>query len=101
MQLFCNLAQEFCKYNILSQLQDYLGCDWTGIFDLVGPQDLEEFKAVTMTAYDVGMDENANKHLTLIVHANVKQSLDLYVYSPYWIVNKTDLPIQIRVRLYH
>ena len=80
-------------------MQDYLGCDWTGIFEILTNQDLEEFKAVNMMAYDSGMDENAYKHLTLIVHANVKMSLDLYIYSPYWIVNKTELPILIRVSI--
>ncbi|XP_052088041.1 intermembrane lipid transfer protein VPS13C-like isoform X4 [Mytilus californianus] len=83
------------SYKLHLQLQDYLGCDWTGIFELVDSQNLEEFKAVTMTSYD-GMDENANKHLALIVNASVKMSLDLYIYSPYWIINKTDLPILIR-----
>ncbi|VDI67939.1 Hypothetical predicted protein [Mytilus galloprovincialis] len=83
------------SYKLHLQLQDYLGCDWAGIFDLLDSQNLEEFKAVTMTSYDGG-DENANKHLALIVNASVKMSLDLYIYSPYWIINKTDLPILIR-----
>lgn len=80
-------------------MQDYLGCDWTGTFDIPANQELEEFKAVAMAPYDTGVDENANKHLTLIVHANVRMSLDLYIYSPYWIINKTDLPLMIRVSM--
>ncbi|XP_033739881.1 vacuolar protein sorting-associated protein 13C-like [Pecten maximus] len=76
------------------QLQDYIGCDWTGIFEI--SQGLEEFKAVSMAPYDCAMDENSNKQLTIIVNAKEKLSLDLYFYSPYWVLNKTELPIQIR-----
>jgi vacuolar protein sorting-associated protein 13A/C len=41
--------------------------------------------------------EGQNRQLSLSVHVDRSHSLDLYVYSPYWIVNKTGLPVQIRV----
>lgn len=76
-------------------MQDYAGCDWTGLFE-ISPM-LEEFKAVAMAPYDCGLDGNNNNHLTIIVHTKEKLALDLYLFSPYWVLNKTDLPIQIRV----
>ncbi|KAK3096835.1 hypothetical protein FSP39_003796 [Pinctada imbricata] len=75
-------------------ISDYLGCDWTGLFDI--SQDQEEFKAVAMSPFDFSSEENHNKHLALSIHSSQSTALDLYVYSPYWIINKTDLPIQLR-----
>ena len=46
--------------------------------------------------------EGQSKQLSLSVHASRESSrgsMDLYVYAPYWIVNKTGLPVQIRVGL--
>lgn len=76
------------------QISDYLNCDWSGSLDI--SQDMDEFKAITMeTEADA---DTTNKHLSLSIHANQAQSLDLYIYSPYWIINKTELPIHLRVR---
>lgn len=56
---------------------------------------MEEFKAISM---DTDLDpDNNNKHLSLSVHCNHEKSWNFYIYSPYWIVNKTDLTFQIRV----
>ena len=38
-----------------------------------------------------------NKQLSLSIHVSRTESLDLYIYTPYWIINKTSLPLQIRV----
>lgn len=76
------------------QITDYLGSDWTGSLDVTS--DMDEFKAISMET-DINM-ENVNKHLSLSIHSNQSQSLDLYIYSPYWLVNKTELPLQLRVR---
>ncbi|XP_056015608.1 intermembrane lipid transfer protein VPS13A-like isoform X3 [Ostrea edulis] len=82
------------SYKLHLQIQDYQSIDWTGVYDIT--QNLEEFKAVTMAPYDFGFEGNNNKHLTLTVHATQQSVVDLYVYSPYWLVNKTDLVIQVK-----
>ena len=74
-------------------MRDYLSADWSGSFDLTF--DLEEFKAVMMESET--SVEGQNKQLSLGVHVSRTQTLNLYVYSPYWVVNKTGLPIQLRV----
>ena len=75
------------------QVADYLACDWKGTLEIT--RDMEEFKAIIMDT-DVDPDNN-NKHLSLSVHFNLTETCNLYIYSPYWIVNKTDLTFQIRV----
>ena len=77
----------------LCQAMNYLGLDWTGSVDLTN--DLEEFKAINMEA-DCNIDSQ-NKQLSLSIHVNQRLSMDLFIYSPYWIINKTGLPVQIRV----
>ena len=73
------------------QVLDYLHCDWRGWLDLT--DDLEEFKAVTMEP-----DSNVEgKQLSLSFHVKRGAALDLYAYAPYWIINKTRLPVEIRV----
>ena len=74
-------------------MADYLACDWKGTLEIT--KDMEEFKAIAMDT-DVDPDNN-NKHLSLSVHFNLTETCNLYIYSPYWIVNKTDLTFQIRV----
>ncbi|XP_055887721.1 intermembrane lipid transfer protein VPS13A-like isoform X3 [Biomphalaria glabrata] len=79
-------------YKLLITLPDYMGSDWTGTLEI--SPDMEEFRAITMeTEID---SENVNRHLSLSIHADQSQSLDLRIYTPYWIVNKTDLPLQLR-----
>lgn len=79
-----------CKLNIT--LPDYMGSDWTGALEI--SQDMEEFRAISMeTELD---SENLNRHLCLGIHTEQSSSIDLHIYSPYWIVNKTDLPLQLR-----
>ena len=58
---------------------------------------MDDFKAITMDT-DVNL-EGQNKQLSLSVHIDRSKSLDLYIYSPYWIINKTGLPIQLRVNV--
>ncbi|KAL4233205.1 hypothetical protein ACF0H5_007889 [Mactra antiquata] len=79
-------------YKLNLYVADYLTCDWSGTLDIT--QEMEEFKAISM---DTDLDpDNNNKHLSLSVHCSHDTSWNLYIYSPYWIVNKTDLPFQIR-----
>ncbi|XP_061177627.1 intermembrane lipid transfer protein VPS13A-like [Saccostrea echinata] len=82
------------SYKLHLQIQDYQSIDWTGVYEIT--QALEEFKAVSMAPYDFGNEGNNNKYLTLTVHATQHSMVDLYVYSPYWLVNKTDLVIQVK-----
>nr|KAG5703288.1 hypothetical protein BaRGS_025530 [Batillaria attramentaria] len=79
-------------FKLLFSMTDYLGCDWAGTLD-VSP-DLEEFKAIPMET-DID-EENVNKHLSLSIHADHNGGLDLHIYTPYWVVNKTQLPLQLR-----
>ncbi|KAL3882618.1 hypothetical protein ACJMK2_028943 [Sinanodonta woodiana] len=79
------------SYKLIVGVSDYLGCDWKGALDI--SQDMEEFKAITM---ETDADDNDNKFLSLNVQFNLSHTWNLYIYSLYWIVNKTDLPIQIR-----
>ena len=76
-----------------NQVSDYLTCDWRGTLDIT--KEMEEFKAISM---DTDLDpDNNNKYLSLSVHFSLAETWNLYIYSPYWIVNKTDLTFQIRV----
>ncbi|KAL5009894.1 hypothetical protein ScPMuIL_012199, partial [Solemya velum] len=82
--------QKSCK--LCLNVQDYLGCDWSGILEI--SQDMDEYKAIPMVT---DMDaENAEKHLSLSIHASQTHSWNIYIYSPYWILNKTDLQFQLR-----
>ena len=82
-------------HHTVMQVADYLACDWKGTLEIT--RDMEEFKAIVMDT-DVDPDNN-NKHLSLSVHFNLTETCNLYIYSPYWIVNKTDITFQIRVSL--
>ena len=41
--------------------------------------------------------EGQTRQTSLSIHTKNGDFLDLYVYTPYWIINKTALPVQIRV----
>ena len=91
------------------QLNNYLQTSWSGQFE-VNPLDSEEFKVVTMEDQEARDDDSSDgqpiKHLSLSVHTKqdgVKHgggSRDVYIYSKYWLINKTGLPLQIRVSFY-
>lgn len=87
-----------CAYDCCvccEQIINYMSIDWTGSLELTS--DLEEFKAINMESD--GSVDGQSKQLSLSIYVCQRLSLDLYVYSPYWILNKTSLPIQIRVRI--
>ena len=55
-----------------------------------------------MNEMDVNLQgETEKKQLSISVHVDKSQSMDLHVYSPYWIINKTGLPLQLRVSDWH
>lgn len=71
----------------------YLGIPWTGSFNLTA--DLEE-KTVTMaTEYET---EGGNKQLGLNLKVERNETCDVFLHAPYWIINKTGLPLQIKVK---
>ncbi|KAK3771911.1 hypothetical protein RRG08_053892 [Elysia crispata] len=74
------------------KLPDYMGSDWTGTLEI--SHDMHEFRAIAMET-EVNY-ENMNRQLSLGIHIDNSTSLDLHIYSPYWVVNKTGLPLQIR-----
>ena len=80
------------------QLADYLAGEWVGTLEL-GPN-LETYKAITMNEMDINLQgDSGKKQLSIGVHVDKSQSMDLQVYSPYWIINKTGLPLQLRVSI--
>lgn len=71
---------------------NYLGLLWTASLNLT--LDLDEKILSMVTDFDT---EGGNKQLTVNVRVDRLDSCELFFYSPYWIVNKTGLPLQIRV----
>ncbi|XP_054716823.1 intermembrane lipid transfer protein VPS13C-like [Uloborus diversus] len=70
----------------------YVGLQWHGKLSVSG--DTEELHPVPMSPEtDTG---GGNRHLALHVHVTRDRSLDLHLFAPYWIVNKTGLPLQFR-----
>ncbi len=60
--------------------------------------DLETYRAVTMNEMDISLQGDAEKkQLSIGVHVDKTNSMDLHVYSPYWVINKAGLPLQLRV----
>lgn len=71
---------------------NYMGLPWTGCFTLNN-----EFsdKILIMTT-DCDTD-GGNKQLGLNLKMNRNESCELFIHSSYWIINKTGLPLQLRV----
>jgi hypothetical protein len=46
------------------------------------------------TEYDT---EGGNKQLGLSLRVDRTETCDVFLHAPYWIINKTGLPLQIRV----
>lgn len=63
-----------------------------GSFNLTA--DLEEKTVAMATEYDT---EGGNKQLGLSLHVDRTETCDVFLHAPYWIINKTGLPLQIRV----
>lgn len=87
-----NLTCRVLKIDI--NVPSYLGISWSSSFNL--RKDLNE-KIVNMsTEYDT---DGGNKHLKIAIKITNEDSCRIFIYSPYWIVNKTGLPLQLRVTL--
>lgn len=74
---------------------NYLSLPWTGNFNF--SNELEE-KILTMTT-DCDTD-GGNKQLGLNIKIDRTEGCELYLHAPYWIINKTGLPLQLRVKIF-
>jgi hypothetical protein len=63
-----------------------------GSFNLTA--DLEEKTVAMATEYET---EGGNKQLGLSLRVDRTETCDVLLHAPYWIINKTGLPLQIRV----
>jgi hypothetical protein len=88
----CVLHARCCNIERVLQLPRYLGTAWSGSFSLI--PDLEE-RQVTMTPEEE--DSLPTRHLALSVRL---QAASLHVFAPFWLLNKTGLPLQIRVSVH-
>ncbi|XP_071038592.1 intermembrane lipid transfer protein VPS13A [Parasteatoda tepidariorum] len=78
--------------DILLEVGQYVGLQWHGKMSISG--DTEEHHPVSMSPEtDTG---GGNRHLSLHVHITRDRCLDVYLFAPYWIVNKSGLPLQFR-----
>ncbi|XP_047103973.1 vacuolar protein sorting-associated protein 13A-like [Schistocerca piceifrons] len=85
---FLNLLK---MHKICVEVPVYLGIPWSGSFSLTA--DLEE-KTITMaTEFDT---EGGNKQLGLNLKVDRSDTCDMLLHAPYWIINKTGLPLQIK-----
>ncbi|PNF18559.1 hypothetical protein B7P43_G08480, partial [Cryptotermes secundus] len=88
---FLNLLK---MHKICVEVPIYLGIPWMGSFNLTA--DLEEKTVAMATEYDT---EGGNKQLGLSLHVDRTETCDVFLHAPYWIINKTGLPLQIRASL--
>ncbi|KAM7308838.1 vacuolar protein sorting-associated protein 13A isoform X4 [Ixodes scapularis] len=71
----------------------YLGSSWRGQLELSG--NLEEAKGVQMQPQQA-QPERMHRQLCISIQLACDCSLEVFLYSPYWVINKTGLPLQIR-----
>lgn len=88
---FLNLLK---MHKIYVEVPVYLGIPWIGSFNLTA--DLEEKTVAMATEYDT---EGGNKQLGLSLRVERTETCDVFLHAPYWIINKTGLPLQIRASL--
>lgn len=69
----------------------YLGSSWKGQAELSAS--LDESRVVGMQPQQA---ERMHRHLSIAIHPADRGSLNLCLYAPYWVINKTGLPLQIR-----
>lgn len=85
-----NLTHRVLKTDLV--VPSYLGISWSGSFNL--RKDINE-KIVNMsTEHDT---DGGNKHLKIAIKITNEDSCRIFIHSSYWIVNKTGLPLQLRV----
>ncbi|XP_033099721.1 vacuolar protein sorting-associated protein 13A-like isoform X2 [Anneissia japonica] len=74
------------------QVKNYLSSSWEGTVNVSSK--MKHYDLVSMTTKD--SDSERKRYLNLGVHMSSTNGLDIFLYSPYWIVNKSELPIEVR-----
>ncbi|XP_030850036.1 vacuolar protein sorting-associated protein 13A [Strongylocentrotus purpuratus] len=75
------------------QVKQYLSANWEG--HLPVSREMKTTESITMATKQVHSDQR--KYLTLWAHSSSEGgSWDIFLYSPYWFVNKSELPVEIR-----
>jgi len=87
-----NLTHKVLKTDLI--VPSYLGISWSGSFNL--RKDIHEKTVNMSTEHDT---DGGNKHLKIAIKVTNEDSCRIFIHSPYWIVNKTGLPLQLRVKL--
>lgn len=82
---------DLTKERKLTIKMKYDGIMWTGTLNFTSQ--LEE-KIVVLSA-----DEKCGKQMLINVKVERENSCNLYLYTAYWIVNKTGLPLHIKVSI--
>ncbi|XP_014251025.1 vacuolar protein sorting-associated protein 13A-like isoform X2 [Cimex lectularius] len=82
------------SHKIFVNVPSYLGIVWAGSFTL--SPDAEEKIIGMATEQDT---EGGNKQLGLNMKVERSETCEVILYAPYWIINKTGLPLQIRASL--
>ncbi|XP_071819504.1 intermembrane lipid transfer protein VPS13A-like isoform X2 [Apostichopus japonicus] len=74
------------------QVKSYLSSNWEGT--LMVSREMKATETVAMVMQTTG---NNQKHLNLLANStSTDGAWDIFLYSPYWIVNKSELPVEIR-----
>lgn len=73
------------------QVSNYLGSDWDGILE-IGTEKGDDHRTLTLTHGD----GSARRKLECALYTVRAELTAVHVYSPYWIVNKTGLPLHVR-----
>ena len=82
-------------YSLSIQVKNYLAANWEG--KLLVSREMKAHESIGMETKDLEGDQK--KYLTLWAHSTTDGGTwDIFLYSPYWIVNKSELPVEIRVR---
>ncbi|XP_042202978.1 vacuolar protein sorting-associated protein 13C-like isoform X2 [Homarus americanus] len=79
------------KVSLQVQVCNYLGSDWEGSLE-IGAEKGDDHRTLTLSHGD----GNARRKLEVALYTVREGSISVYVYAPYWIVNKTGLPLRIR-----
>ena len=85
----------FENFNLELQISNYRGGDWQGLLKIP-----VERKEASKTLLLEQIDSNRKTKLEVSLYVVREVTTSVYIYAPYWIVNKTGLPIQIKVREY-
>ncbi|CAL4158065.1 unnamed protein product, partial [Meganyctiphanes norvegica] len=79
------------KVMIHIEVNNYKGIDWKGVIDISMCKE-DDQRTLTLCS-DNG---DTREKLEVGIYISCSGTTSIYVYSPYWIVNKTGLPLKIR-----